>query len=84
MARCALTDRKSGTNGAPRSAGGRTRSIAAGACALGAMYIAFAVGTPWLLHDAPPDSYAAIATQAACTAAADARSHCAQDNVLVR
>jgi hypothetical protein len=40
--------------------------------ALAAAYVAFAVGTPWLLREAPPDSYV-LAEQAMCAVANDAR-----------
>ncbi len=49
----------------------RGRSVVAGVCALAAVYLAFAVGTPWLLRDAPPDTYTVVANQATCPAAAD-------------
>ena len=55
----------------------RGRSMIAGACVLGAMYLAFAVGAPWLLREAPPDTYAIVATKAACPTPADTRWHCA-------
>ena len=58
---------------APRKVAGRgTIGVA---CALGAMYLAFAVGAPWLLHDAPPDTYAVMATKATCAAAHDRAGH---------
>ena len=33
-----------------------------------ALYLALAVGAPWLLHDAPPSAQDVLATQACCTA----------------
>jgi len=56
----------------------RGRSVVAGVCALAAMYLAFAVGTPWLLSAAQPDTYAVIANQAACPTSADPTWPCAQ------
>jgi len=54
----------------------RGRSIVAGVFALAAVYLAFAVGTPWLLRDAPPDSYAVVANQAACPGSANPSLPC--------
>jgi hypothetical protein len=34
-----------------------------------ALYLALAVGAPWLLNDAPPSAQDVLATQACCTAA---------------
>jgi hypothetical protein len=44
------------------------RGMVSGMCLLGAMYLAFAVGAPWVLREAPPDTYTVIATTAACAA----------------
>ncbi len=55
----------------------RGRGMIAGLCTLGALYLAFAVGTPWLLREAPPDTYAVVATKAACPAPTDGDALCA-------
>ncbi len=52
------------------------RRLAAAFGAVGAMYVAFAVGAPWLLRDAPPDSYAVVAAEAACSPAAGSPACC--------
>jgi hypothetical protein len=36
----------------------------ASVCALAAIYLAFGVGAPWLIRDAPPDAYTVVATHA--------------------
>jgi hypothetical protein len=59
----------------PRHA--RGRSLVAGVCALAAVYLAFAVGAPWLLRDAPPDTFAVVANKAACPASIDPTFPCA-------
>jgi hypothetical protein len=48
-------------------------------CVAGALYVAFAVGAPWLLRDAPPDTYTVVATSAACAAAHIAPADCARE-----
>jgi hypothetical protein len=52
------------------------RGLVRGVCALVAIYVAFAVGTPWLLRDAPPDTYEVVAAKAACAETFDARLTC--------
>jgi H+/gluconate symporter-like permease len=62
----------------------RGREVLVGGCVAAAMYLAFAVGAPWLLQEAPPDTYAVVATSAACAMPADARPLCAVQPVVAR
>ena len=39
------------------------------AIVVAALYLALAVGAPWLLNDAPPSAQDVLATQACCTTA---------------
>ena len=68
--------------GGPRQT--RGRATVAGVCTIAAIFLAFAVGAPWLLRDAPPDTYVVVATSAACAASHIAPGDCKAKGVKIR